>query len=361
MVVRSEIPHSLETDLASIQLRSLIHPRNGLEIPSEVEPLFKHIGLAVRDADRQLADLADQKSNVVVRLTSPLETENIRTATVSTLARILKENPDFSHVSFLYGSTPVLWELVTGLSGQHRILDRIHPVVVNGTGVNGVDGARIATPIDFKEIANGTPYLLVFEELIDTAAGVGLITEEWYNARFGPQRHTQQIVQTLASAYGKSYEDYAALYKDIVVDMEASGLVASISFSKNEPFIRELRRAALAAKEKGSPWGKLQHQFTKGMYVQEYPAMWLMGEGADTGITGEDMYRFTPSGMAQNPFVHAVFEEIVHYKIRIGSTISGIIANQGSFEDFASLTAALFAESLKRRQAEIEPVLEKLF
>lgn len=278
--------------------------------------------------DAELARRADCGSPAepdvdVSRLISESASAPHHAAINQLILREMSINPHALYVGFTHGILPDLAALYNDPNMHDESRTRMHTAIVGGAHGNEIKATRVLTPLPEEDIRQAS-LIIAHDDVADTVAALAAFVERVRAIKTGaPEDYVfvDEFVKKDLSA-----DKRTALYMHLALEMRQLGVVAAIPVYKNRQFASILRDVAREPTDAAQTQNWQEFQLNLLAYRLEYDqTLWLMGDGMDTDIPIADLFALVPEQIRTHPAVAKLFLNTMNSKIRIGSTIKGLI------------------------------------
>lgn len=293
---------------------------------SEAEAQFW--GLTVINADQALAELADSGSTLVRRVEPAQKTALVRNNLNGAVRNLLLSDPEIVCVGFAHGIISNMAELYNNLPPLASFRQRVLGVIISGSQANEIKTTSLLSPL--PEIAYRTPMRIAYDDVFDTGAALAAFVEDLRSQTLNI-KPDYEFVSSLTETFGQPYENYKELYDKLIDRMQETAVVVAIAFYKNRPFVERLTQRLMQTLKANprSRWSRYQMNLLS-RHLQYRQDEWLMGDGLDTGIAGQKILQCLPQEIKTHPQAQPLLKHLADSRIRVGSTIKGLICLQNS-------------------------------
>lgn len=241
------------------------------------------------------------------------------------ISDILTRDDDTGYIGFAQRINPLTAQLYFGLQPQHHeTRTRMQLVIIGGASEASIKTTRIFSEIPDHIASKGI--IIAHDDVADTLAAFAALVE-----KIGEMKklssYDDDFVQELTKTFRKGYANFRLLYEHLIQKAEAAGVVPAFVTSKNAEFEATLyayaiRRLQEDAQNRWARYALLLARPTMQLQEQE----WVMGLGLDTGFDGKDIVKLLPFNVLQNQRLHPILTNLTLSRMRIGSTVPGLIA-----------------------------------
>jgi hypoxanthine-guanine phosphoribosyltransferase len=273
------------------------------------------------DLDRVLEKKADGDSLFIERLDTVDRTQKAQNRLVERIAGSMRAT-DASCVVVLHGASPSgtrLW------NDNPSVRDRISFTIVSGYSGTTSEAPTIMLPIDTAILKS--PLVHINDDVGDTLHTLATLLCSVEQAKFGTT--DWKIVKSLHQTQGKPFEWFTSLYDQLLARMHKAGVVSSMLFYKNEPFLARLEAHMLESEL--DEWTRAQSSVypVARIYGQHD---WAMGTLLDTGIKWTDIVPYIQKYtsldievLKRDPSLRRLLDQFEQSVFRVGATIDGMV------------------------------------
>lgn len=252
----------------------------------------------------------------------------------NTVTRMLNWDQSMLNISLAQGSLADMTQVWNDPRAEF-IRDRMYAAITAGTHGIKSETTRVHSTMPQKKIEGSNP-VLIRDDVIDRAASFAVAVEEVVAIRLGrPVSH--KISDALATSKYQEFKNHAIEYRTLIRNMRESNILLAATVYKNQVMYHELFSVVkeTLTKDPHDPWATRQNELLH-LAIRMKPQKWLMGLGMDTNIEGTEILKRIDPDLLANPVIAPYIEHLAQAKLRIGSTIEGLIAlrNSGTGRDY---------------------------
>jgi len=292
-------------------------------------------GISILALNGALENEADNPQNpdnpLVVRIRTPKETHVSHAHINATIRELINDNPSFVALELLQGALADWIELYNDPNLRRTsAVTQIFTAIVAGTNGNHVSETGIQTTLPVEHIKQASA-IIIHDDVGDKMAALAVAVEKITTLR-NPKHAYDAVFVRSFSDDGISDNNRKDLYGTLIEKMRDNRIVAAIPVYKNNLFIDMLEQSAnYSSKQELTLWGCIQTKLLSCRIDNLHE--WIMGDGPDTGIPMNMVLSEIPKEILTHPSVASLLKHVADSEIRLGSTISGIIAlKDGQFD-----------------------------
>lgn len=235
----------------------------------------------------------------------------------------LEANPSSLYVGFTHGILPDLAALYNNPQLRPETRTRMHTAIVGGSHGNDIKATRVLTALPEEEVKNAS-LIVAHDDVADTVAALAAFVDQIRAIRTDTPADFTFVDRFVDKQLNEM--ERAAIYSRLAHLMRELNVVAAVAVYKNRQFATILHSVAM--EQTGDPpnarWQELQLNLLS--WRLEYDqSLWLMGDGMDTDIPIRTIFDLIPPEIRSHPAVAPLFAHTMRSKLRIGSTIHGLI------------------------------------